>query len=403
MLPILHLTFWIYKSKLSSKGIAPIYLRITIQGQKTELATGINTSPSQWNGKRCLIKGNSAEARELNQNLQSLKEKVLEAYNELLSRGIPVSPEMVKSKAVGNDDSKVTLLYALEYHNALLPKNNGTSALHVKYQTLKKKVVEFIGQEYARKDLFLRELNHQFVVKFEAYLKSTHQIGHNTAIKYIQFLKKIINLSIAHGWLQQNPFPNFKCSLKPVNRGYLSQKEINVLYEKRLNIKRLEDVKNIFLFACYTGLAYVDISNLAKEHLVRKDDGSLWIITYRKKTGTRSPIPLLSQAQAILNKYTEQVPVRNEGLLPVISNQKMNAYLKEIGEVCGIEQNLTFHLARHTFATTVTLTNGVPIETVSKMLGHTSLKTTQIYAKVVDTKIQEDMRRLAEKLSKITT
>jgi site-specific recombinase XerD len=310
---------------------------------------------------------------------------------------------MVKSKAIGNDDSKVTLLYALDYHIALLQKKQGASASLVKYQTLKKKVAEFISQEYTRKDLFLKELNHQFIVKFEIHLKSTQQIRHNTTIKYIQFLKKIINLSIAHGWLQQNPFPNFKCSLESVNRGYLSQQEINVLHEKHFDMKRLEDVKSIFLFACYTGLAYVDISCLTKEHLVRKDDGMLWIITHRRKTGTRSPIPLLSQAQAILINYTEGVPARNGLLLPILSNQKMNAYLKEIGEVCGIEKNLTFHLARHTFATTVTLTNGVPIETVSKMLGHTSLKTTQIYAKVVDTKIQEDMKALAEKLSRIPT
>ena len=164
-------------------------------------------------------------------------------------------------------------------------------------------------------------------------------------------------------------------------------------------MKRLEEVKSIFLFACYTGLAYVDIKELKKEHLVRKDDGTLWIITYRRKIGTRSPIPLLQQAQTILEKYKGLLPDSNQHLLPVISNQKMNAYLKEIGEVCCIEKNLTFHLARHTFATTITLTNGVPIETVSKMLGHTSLKTTQIYAKVVDTKIQEDMKILTSKLS----
>jgi site-specific recombinase XerD len=398
MLPILHLTFWIYKSKLTSKGMAPIYLRITIKGQKTELATGVNTSPSQWNSKRCQIKGNSVEARELNLKLQNLKEKVLEAYNELLSRGIPVSPEMVKSKAIGSDDQSVTLLYALEYHNALLQKKNGTTASQVKYQTLKRKVVEFIYQEYNRKDLFLKELNYQFVVKFEAFLKSTQQIKHNTAIKYIQFLKKITNLSIAHGWLQQNPFSGFKCSLLPVHRGYLSQKEISVLSHRQFNLKRLEAVKDVFLLSCYTGLAYVDIKELTSRHIVQKDDGTFWIIIHRRKTGTRSPIPLLTPAQSILNKYKGLLTDKNQHLLPVISNQKMNAYLKEIGEVCGIEKNLTFHLARHTFATTVTLTNGVPIETVSKMLGHTSLKTTQIYAKVVDTKIQEDMRALEIKL-----
>ena len=248
MFSVLHLTFWMYKSKLTSKGLAPIYLRITILGQKTELATRVNTARSQWNSSKCLIKGNSAEARELNQNLKNLKEKVLTIYNKLLSRDIPVSPEMIKNKAVGNDDQRVTLLYALDYHNALLVKKNGTTASLVKYKTLKKKVCEFIHQEHARNDLFLKELNHEFVVQFEAYLKATQQIKHNTTISYIQFLKKIINLSTALGWLQQTPFSNFKCSLEAIRRGYLSQKEINALFNKRFDMKRLEEVKDVFCF-----------------------------------------------------------------------------------------------------------------------------------------------------------
>lgn len=393
----MHLNFWLYKSKLSLKGTAPIYLRITINKDKAEISTGVVIHPNSWNNKKGIVKGNSNEAKALNQKLKQLKEAVLKIHNEITTTGIPLSPDIIKQRLFGTDDNQITLMYAFNYHHVLLDKQTNNSAMKTKYNTLLSKVAGFLNYEYNREDLYLKELNHQFIVKFELYLKSEHGIGHNTAIKYVQFLKKIIHMSVAHGWIVQNPFANFKCSLVSVDRGYLSLAELNKLQQKHFTIARLEDVKNIFLFCCYTGLAYVDVKALGRQHLVQKDDGNTWIIIHRRKTGIRSPIPLLQQAQMILDKYMDG-KIGQDSLLPVISNQKMNAYLKEIGAVCGIEKSLTFHLARHTFATTITLSNGVPIETVSKMLGHTNLKTTQVYAKVLDLKIAHDMNVLSEKL-----
>jgi site-specific recombinase XerD len=399
----IHMLIWHCRSKKSQKGLSPVFLRLTVNGIKTEVSTGIHIGPNQWNSKKGCVRGCSDEAIVWNNKLKRLQADVLKICNDLEQAGVPLSPEGVKNRVLGiTPVHRMSLLYALRYHNDLFKEKLGVEkshATHIKFESLRNKVTAFIRSEYKRSDLFLKELNHQFIIKFEAYLKLEVKIAHNTAMKYIQQLKKIIHLSMAHGWLQQNPFQNLKCTFVPVERGYLTLREIQCILEKRFTVQRLEDVKNVFLFSCYTGLAYSDISTLSQKHYIQKDDGSLWIIMHRRKTGTRSPIPLLPQAQKILNKYLQTIQERNGALLPVISNQKMNAYLKEIGEVCGIEKNLTFHLARHTFATTITLTNGVPIETVSKMLGHTSLKTTQIYAKVVDTKVQEDIKALAAKLA----
>lgn len=209
-----------------------------------------------------------------------------------------------------------------------------------------------------------------------------------------------MNLAIKNDWLNKDPFINFSAKIKPVKREYLTQEELARIEELDIGIRRLYTVRDVFVFSCYTGLAYVDIEKLTPDNLVKGIDGKLWIQTFRQKTDTKSNIPLLSPALLILEKYSDDPETTNSGsLLPVNSNQKMNAYLKEIGTLAGINKILTFHLARHTFATTITLANGVPIESVSEMLGHKSIRTTQIYAKVIDKKVSEDMSKLETFLS----
>lgn len=215
-----------------------------------------------------------------------------------------------------------------------------------------------------------------------------------------RILKKIVNSCLAHDWISKNPFANYKSKAKPVERIYLTQDELNAIDQKQFTIERLAQVKDIFLFCCYTGLAYADVKKLKREEIGLGVDGETWIFTKRKKAATSSRIPLLGKAIEILDKYKHHPHCEVEDtLLPVLSDQKMNAYLKEIADVCGITKTLTFHIARHTFATSVTLSNGVPIETVSKMLGHTNLKTTQHYAKILDTKVSKDMSVLKKKFS----
>jgi integrase len=253
---------------------------------------------------------------------------------------------------------------------------------------------------YKNDDIPINKLDHEFIVDFEFYLRSSCKISMVSAAKYIKNLKKIVNSCIAHSWIPKNPFANYKSKAKAGERVYLSQDELTNIYEKQFTIERLAQVKDIFLFCCYTGLAYADIKKLKRQEIAIGIDGGFWIFTKRKKTDTSTRVPLLEIAIEILDKYKDHPHCEAEGtLLPVLSNQKMNAYLKEIADICNITKTLTFHIARHTFATTVTLSNGVPIETVSKMLGHTNIKTTQHYAKILDIKVSNDMLALRGKLS----
>jgi site-specific recombinase XerD len=246
-------------------------------------------------------------------------------------------------------------------------------------------------------------LNYEFITEYEFWLKSVRKCDHNTTMKYLANVKKIVIRCLKNGWLQKDPFIGFNMAKKEVERTALTEFELQTLSTKTFPVERLSIVKDIFLFSCYSGLAYADLQKLKRSEIVIGMDGEKWIFTKRQKTDISSRIPLLPAALQILNRYAEYPQCKyGDKVLPVLSNQKMNAYLKEIADVCGITKNLTYHIARHTFATTVTLSNGVPIETVSKMLGHRNLKTTQHYAKILDKKISEDMKSLRDKFSEIT-
>jgi len=249
-------------------------------------------------------------------------------------------------------------------------------------------------------DIDIRKINHEFVTSYEFYLKSVHKCNQNTTAKYIKNFGKIVRRCLDNGWIERDPFRNYKCKIIEVERAFLSQKEIENMFNKVFATDRLNQVKDIFLFSCFTGLAYSDVKKLSRKNIGIGVDGERWIFINRTKTDTRSNIPLLPIAKALLEKYENHPQAINqEKLLPILSNQKMNSYLKEIADVCEINKELTFHIARHTFATTVTLSNGVPIESVSKMLGHKNLKTTQHYAKILDLKVSDDMKILREKFN----
>ena len=269
-----------------------------------------------------------------------------------------------------------------------------------RYKTAKMHVENYIKLEYKTDDIPVKNVDHKFITGLEYYLKTERKCGHNTAIKYITNFKKIIRIAFANDWINKDPFFNWKAKLKIVDREFLTQEEMQKMIEKEIHNSRLDQVRDIFIFCCFTGFAYADVKKLSNADIVLGIDGERWIKTKRTKTDTRSNIPILPTAEAILKKYNDHPNIINsDKVLPVLSNQKMNAYLKEIADLCDINKNLTFHLARHTFATTVTLSNGVPIESVSKMLGHKSLKTTQHYAKILDITVSQDMAKLKMKLS----
>lgn len=392
---------WANTARSSSDGNS-IYARITIDGKRAEFSLKKKVAPDKWDPKAGYMKGNSEEAKTLNNYINQVKAELFKHYTQMQMLDEFITAESLKLRFIGGKEQKKTILQVFDYHNSQLEKVVGIDVVrptYTKFLTIRTKLAEFIKFQYKKTDVFLQELNYQFLTNFEFYLKTEENIQHNTTMKYIQNFKKIIYIAIKNRWLMQNPFVDFHCSFRKVERNALTEEELALLETKTIKIDRLIVVRDLFVFSCYTGLAYIDVMRLTPQKLSIGIDREYWLFTERKKSGEKVKIPLLPQALSILEKYKSHPAVINSGkLLPGLSNQRLNSYLKELADICGIEKNLTFHLARHTFATTVTLTNGVPIETVSKLLGHTSIKTTQIYAKVVENKLSSDMQQLREKL-----
>ncbi len=394
--------FYIKRSKVDKLGRANIYLRITVNGKRAEMSISRKVDINKWITTAGRMKGNSAEAHQLNKYLDSISNKIYKIHQNLVDEEKPVTSIAIRNIFQGKNDSSKTILKIFENHNQQMTKLVGKEyapGTLQRYITAKKHLTEYINSEYNSDDIPVRDINYKFITGLEYFLKTEKDCTHNTAVKYITNFKKIVRIAYANDWITKDPFFNWKASLKTVEIQFLEENEIQTLVEKEFSIPRLNLVKDIFVFSCFTGLAYADVKKLSKVNISLGIDGNKWIKTSRKKTKTVNNIPLLPTAEEIIEKYSNHKEVINsDKLLPILSNQKMNAYLKEIADLCGITKNLTFHLARHTFATTVTLTNGVPIETVSKMLGHKTLKTTQHYAKIVDRKVGEDMALLKEKL-----
>lgn len=371
------LLFYIKKSKADNAGRANIYLRITVNGQRAELSIRRKILIENWNSETNMARGNSPNSQEINRYITTIKNKMYTIEQRLISDEKLVSATILRDLYLGKDSNRRLLLEIFEEHNKkaekLVGKDFAIGTIE-RYKTAKKHVSDYILKNYNVNDLNVNEVNHTFITGFEYYLKTTRKCSHNTAIKYITNFKKIIRIAHANDWIDKDPFLHWKPKLKIVDREFLTVGEIQKMVEKVLHTERLDQVKDIFIFCCFTGLAYSDVKKLSTNNVVIGIDGGKWIKINRSKTDTRSNIPILPTAEAILEKYSENsVNQNNYLLLPVLSNQKMNAYLKEIADLCKINKNLTFHLARHTFATTVTLSNGVPIESVSKMLGHKSL------------------------------
>lgn len=377
----------------------PVYLRITIAGKRESIHTGVFTCPEEWDASKGRIKQTAEDYLTKNNLLMALQTRATEVYTELIKAKQPISSRAVRMKLTSPDMDQLSLLQLLEKHNRYITRRVGkdvAKATQTKYKTLTKKILSYMKLEYKRHDTLINELNRAFLIGFELYLKSEEHIGHNTAIKYVQFLKRVINYGIAMEWFIIDPFKSYKCSIKPVIRDFLTQEEIDTIRTKEMSRASLDNIRNIFVFSCYTGLAYADVRKLHWGEIMTGFDGNLWIRTNRAKTTTMVQVPLLPIAAGILPENNREG--NSHSVFCVPSNQKVNEGLKDIAKMCGITKKLSFHIARHSFATTITLSNGVPIETVSKMLGHTNIKTTQIYGKIVDHKISHDMNALKLKM-----
>lgn len=394
-----NVSFFRKKNAEKKDGTAPIIARITVNGKNTHFSTKQSINENDWSVEQNRAKGRAAEARKANGILDDIKTSLHNTYHDLTRKETIVTAEKVKNTFLGIGQEKAFLIELFDDCNSILNKQvgiNKSKATYQKAEVCKRHLSTYIKSEYKLSDIDLREINHSFIVGFESYLTTQCKCNPNTAAKFIQKFRSIIIVAINNGQIHRDPFANYKISLKKVDRGYLTDEELQRIIQKDIKNERLGRIRDFFVFSCYTGLAYIDIKNLKEENISKGFDGKLWVQTKRQKTDVKTVIPILDNAQIILDKY-KGLP--NGVLLPIPSNQKTNAYLKEIADVCDINKNLTFHLARHTFATTITLSNGVPIETVSKMLGHTNIKTTQIYARITNEKVSRDMQILSEKLN----
>ena len=393
------------QSKQQKDGEATVFARITVNGRRGEISLKKKVNPKNWDEVKGKARGTKEEIRKLNEHIERVRTLIADGYHELIQQKKVVNVDTVKSLFLGTEENDMTLIRLGEYHNAEM-KDKLADGTMKNYYTTQKYIAKFLKEKHHRKDISLTELNYKFILDFETFLSKhkpkDHQkpLHNNGIMKHIERLCKMVNMAITMDWLAKDPFAKYKQHFDKVERFFLTKEELSTIEKKNFTIERLQVVKDLFLFSCYTGLAYIDTMNLTEANIVKGIDGELWLTTNRQKTNTCVRVPLLPQAQDLIARYKDHHKAINYGtLFPVISNQKMNAYLKEIADVCNINKAITFHIARHTFATTVTLSNGVPIESVSKMLGHTTIRTTQVYAKVVEHKLSEDMQNLKKRMA----
>lgn len=403
MITAIRCFFYLRKSKVNARGTVPIYARVTIDGKRFEFATSRTVQPADWvQATSRVVSVNSKLMDEVNSHLDVLKARVLSVERRLLIQETPITIENFEAEWFGGKQRSIMLLQVFEEHNGKvwdLIGHTHTFSTWKRYKTSFRHTRSFIKDKYNLHDIDVTKIHFSFITDYDFWLRVTRNCGHNSTIKYLTNFRKIINICLKNGWINKDPFAGFKMTKLEVERAILSKEEIDVIAHKSIENERLSTVRDIFIFCCYTGLAYADVESLSQMQLFPGIDGGLWIYTHRKKTDVSARIPLLPTAQQIIEIYRDHPEcVERNRVLPVPSNQKFNSYLKELAAICGIRKYLTSHMARHTFATTITLTNGVPIESVSKMLGHRTIRTTQLYAKVLDVKVSEDMNNLRVRL-----
>ena len=400
MKSIFRVVFYLRSNYVNKEGKTSVMLRIYLNNERLSLgSTGISVKSSQWDKEKERIKGRTTEALNTNLQLDNIASGLQSIFRRIEMSDV-VSLERIKSEFLGKKEEIDTLMQLFEKHNGDVAKQVGVSvgkATLQKYNVCKRHFSEFLEKQYKRSDLKLTELTYVVIREFDLYLRTEVGQNPNTATKTMKTFKTITLLGQKMGVLLHDPFMNHRFHIEPVNRGFLTDEEILCIAHKQINIPRLELIRDIFIFSCFTGLAYIDVSNLTPDHIVTLGDKQ-WIMTQRQKTSVETNVLLLDIPKAIIAKYGGKT-YRNGKLFPMLTNQRTNSYLKEIADICGIKKNLTFHLARHTFAT-MSLSKGVPMESVSKMLGHTNIRTTQIYARITNKKIEHDMEELADKLDK---
>ncbi|MFH7002142.1 site-specific integrase [Flavobacterium bizetiae] len=402
---MLKVLFYQKSDKVNKTGESPIFARLNYNSKNVSISTGQAISKERWASTNNLRNQLKIEKEIVIKNLLDLFQlNAAKKFTELFRIDPEVDLQLLKAELTGkvkiDQPEGPTIIEIMDTYNLFFTKrvNSGerAPASLQKYKRAKDLLLSFISSNYKKEDLPASELSSSFVFKLEQFLKYESSfkeqtgIKNNSVVKYMKMYKTACNYAIKMDLIIKNPFNIYDGRLSVKDAVFLTQQELNTIENKIFSTPRLEKVKDIFLFSCYTGYAPVDALELTERNLSEDSTGNLWIMTSRAKTAIRANVPVLPTVEKIISKYKNQ----QKGLIPKISNQKMNAYLKEIADVCGINKHITWYVARHTFATTVTLGNGVRLENVSAMMGHTNTKQTQHYAKVLDVNIMEDMEKL---------
>lgn len=399
--------FFLKKTRLLKNGEASVCMRITVNGTRVENNIRKSIDPALWSQAKETARGKSRRACDLNTYIEEARIKLYQIFCELEQQNRPITAHLLQELFFGQEKPEEvrTLLGTMQEHNDQCRALVGTDYALItvrRYESCRRYLAELIRQRYGKEDLPLAEVNGELVRAFAFYLKTKKGCQQNTVIRYMKCLKKITNLARANDWMAKDPFLGIRFHEKEVVREFLTMDELQTIYRKEFPLERLTLVRDVFIFAAFTGLAFIDVQQLAPEHIVRDNNGNLWIRKPRQKTKNMCNIPLLDIPQEILRKYANHPTCRKKGvLLPVPCNQKMNSYLKEIADICMIRKNLTTHCARHSYATSVCLANGVSLENVAKMLGHSNIKMTQHYARVLDSSILRDMMQVERAISKL--
>lgn len=398
-----NVLFFIRKTRTVKSGETPIMLRITIQGQLAEMQLKRTVKPELWSQAKERCTGKDSKSVEVNRYLELVKLRLYEIHRTLEDENKLINPIEIKRRFLGLDEKHKMFFEVFQEHNDKCRELIGKDYAKVtisRFDTCLKYFKEMLLNQYHLKDIPMKEINNAIIQDYIHFLKSKKNLQENTVIRYMKVVKKITNMALANDWIDKNPFMNIHFHEQEVHKEFLTKEELGILRTKVFNVPRLELVRDIFLFQCWTGLAFIDVSELKPEHLVTDNQGNVWIRKARQKTKVMCNIPLLDIPLAILDKYRGYPLCEKKGtLLPVPCNQKTNRYLKEIADFCGIKKNLTTHTGRHTFSTVVALANNVSLENVAKMLGHTNTKMTQRYAKVLDQSILRDMQNVRESFS----
>lgn len=393
------LLFYIRRDRIKKNGKASIMVRITINSKEVLFSTKLDIEPEVWNPKTAKVEGKSLYAQRINSGIDNIRATLIKEYHKLYEFETNITAEKLRNSYLGYFPESKTLLQLFDKHNQDAERviNKGLAQSTVdKYKLARKRLEAFLKYQYKISDIKLSKIDNMFILDFDNYLRSVMCCSQNTTSRYMRDFKKIILLARGNGLILKDPFINYKIKFLKVDRGFLTLDELCRIMSFKPDNKKTEEDRDVFLFSCFTGLAFCDVKLMYNSNIQSFFDKNSWLIFNRKKTNIKSDVPLLQIPHFIIEKYANKL--NNNRLLPVSYSQRINKSLKQIAASCGINKNVSFHMARHTFATTITLSQGVPIETVSRLLGHTSIKTTQIYARITNEKVGQDMKILDNKL-----